>query len=110
MTEERFGPLCEELGIRTHQGREALRIAIDNVQLLDRKQLDYGPSNIAHFGELGVIVRVNDKWERMKTLTKPLFEGRSADGPKNESLNDTWQDIANYAKIALMLRKGVWTP
>ena len=28
--------------------------------------------------------------------------------PKNEPIEDTWQDISNYATIALLVRKGVW--
>lgn len=102
--------IVDHTSITTHQGKNALAIAVTNCVLLDCKQKDYGPNNISVFGELGVIVRVNDKFERLKHLTKPLFEGRSADGPKNESIEDTWKDIANYATIALMLRNGVWTP
>lgn len=72
-------------------------------KLMINKQKDYGPGNILSFGEFGVLVRVNDKIERLKNLFKSRKE------PKNESIEDTWEDIANYAIISLMLRRGLFT-
>jgi hypothetical protein len=91
-----------ELGIETLVGEAALREAIKLVQLLDKKQRDYGCGNITAFGMLGVVVRLNDKLERLKNLTR---EGKL---PVNESLDDTLRDIANYAIIGLLLRSKQW--
>jgi len=41
---------------------------LHNLVLFIQKQLDYGSGNIARFGELGVMVRANDKIERLRTL------------------------------------------
>ena len=71
--------------------------------LMISKQRDYGHRNIMDFGELGVLVRVNDKIARLKNLKTNNLK------PKNESVIDTWRDIANYAIIALMLKKGTFT-
>ena len=81
--------------------------AVDSVlselkELMISKQKDYGPQNILSFGECGVLVRVNDKVERLKNLHKA---GRQ---PKNESVEDTWKDIANYGIIALMVRREIF--
>ena len=81
--------------------------AIDEVmgelrELMINKQRDYGHSNITDFGEYGVFVRLNDKVCRLKNLL-----GKKE--PKNESIEDSWRDTANYAIIALMLRKGTFT-
>jgi len=81
--------------------------AIDEVmgelrELMINKQRDYGHSNITDFGEYGVFVRLNDKVCRLKNLL-----GKKE--PKNESIDDSWMDIANYSIIALMLRKGIFT-
>ncbi len=70
--------------------------------LMIRKQSDYGPGNIAGFGELGVLVRTWDKVERLKTL---LTAGKA---PENESVDDSWKDLMNYALIALLVRRGIW--
>lgn len=94
--------LAEEYDIQTEMGREALLLALSNVALLDRKQRDYGPKNIASTGEFGVLVRLTDKLARMeRLLTKSL-------DPKNESLLDTYTDISNYGLIAALVRSGKW--
>ena len=81
--------------------------AVDSIlaelrELMISKQKDYGPGNIMSFGEYGVLVRVNDKVERLKNLHK---SGRE---PNNESIDDTWKDIANYGIISLMVRRGIF--
>ncbi len=58
------GDMAERLGLKTKHGRELLYAAVELVQLMDRKQQDYGPRNIDEFGILGVVVRMNDKMER----------------------------------------------
>lgn len=67
------------------------------------KQKDYGPGAIGAFGELGVLVRATDKHARLKNL---LYENPGE--AKNEPLDDTWLDLANYALIAMMIRQGIW--
>ncbi len=61
--------IAKELDLQTVAGREALRVALENVRLLDRKQVDYGPENINAFGLFGCVVRLNDKTERFKNLS-----------------------------------------
>ncbi len=96
--------LAKQLGLKTEMGLEALKIALSNIQTLDRKQQDYGPGNISSFGELGVLVRSNDKIERLKNLHKT---GRLTD-PANESVTDSWLDLSNYGIIATLIRLGLW--
>jgi hypothetical protein len=68
-----------------------------------RKQRDYGKNNILAFGEFGVLVRENDKIERLKNLVQ---NNRTAE---NESVGDTWLDVGGYAVIAIMLLNGTFT-
>lgn len=70
--------------------------------LLDRKQSDYGPSNIARHGQLGVVVRLDDKIARLSNLLA------NKTVPKFESIEDTWHDIANYGIIGSMVCRGDW--
>lgn len=72
-------------------------------QVLIEKQFDYGHGNILKFGEFGVLVRVSDKIERLKTL----LENNAT--PKNESIYDSWKDLSNYGIIALLLRRKTFT-
>ena len=74
-------------------------------QILVSKQRDYGPFNISRApgGPInGLLVRMNDKMERLKNLYYSDGE------PQNESLEDSFIDIANYSVICLMVQRGVW--
>ena len=90
------------LMLRTGQGKRALKLALEGVKLLDRKQLDYGPNNILYSGEMGIVVRCQDKICRLRHL---LEKGGDA---QNESLEDSYRDLANYGIIGMMLHRGEW--
>ena len=94
--------LCNAYDITTDMGRAALEVALENVALLDRKHRDYGPGNINQFGEFGIVVRLSDKFERLRRLITSKTDAA------NEPLEDTYQDIANYATIALLVRNNRW--
>ena len=107
--------LAAELGIKTEIGRKALKLALENVQLLDRKQQDYGSQNIARHGEFGVLVRCDDKTARLANLLKNRKPMELTDdpeeqpeAPKNESVLDSWLDLANYGLIGAMCHLGQW--
>jgi predicted DNA-binding protein (UPF0251 family) len=77
-----------------HDGTWNADVMLD---LLIKKQRDYGHENIMLFGLVGVGVRMCDKIARLKTI---VAEGHK---PENESLLDTWRDLVGYSVIALML-------
>lgn len=94
--------MAQDLGLETELGKAALKNFIECAVLLDEKNRDYGPGNISAFGEKGVIVRLNDKVERLKTL---VWGDKH---PEHEKVSDTWLDIANYGVIGLMCHRGEW--
>lgn len=74
------------------------------ILLLD-KHHDYGPKNIAGSpgGPLnGLRVRMWDKIARINHLIDNNVDA------KNESLEDSYKDLANYAIIGLMVLRGKW--
>ena len=75
-------------------------VVLDLADLISAKQYDYGKVNILGFGEQGLVVRLWDKINRLKNL---IWNNQR---PKNESVEDTLNDIAGYAIIGLMLRRG----
>lgn len=75
------------------------------VALLLKKHKDYGPTNIgdAPGGPLnGLRVRMFDKIARINHLVD------NDASPENESLEDSFKDLANYAIIALLVQRGQW--
>lgn len=81
------------------------KYAMQNAELLVRKHKDYGPKNISHSpgGPLnGLRVRMHDKLARINHLIESGAE------PSNESLKDSFVDLANYSVIAMMVIDGEW--
>jgi hypothetical protein len=73
--------------------------------LLLRKQMDYGPTNIskAPGGALnGLRVRMHDKIARINNLIDKGVD------PQNESLRDSFIDLLNYSAIAIMVLENKW--
>lgn len=107
-------------------------------KVMQAKQADYGPSNVSQAGEYGVALRANDKVQRvMNLLSQEKEQIKSVreivvgyqkssqspddashalvslqevlgDGPKNESLRDSFIDLANYGLILVLLHDGIW--
>ena len=83
-------------------------------ELLCKKQMDYGPGNIALGTRLstaqeikaalmGIVIRANDKMQRLLHLT--VVTQRE---PENESIEDSFMDLAVYSNIALIVKNGKW--
>ena len=89
-------------GLFIHKVRSLLDEAGD---LLLRKQLDYGPTNIskAPGGPInGLRERMHDKIARINNLVDKDVD------PQNESLRDSFIDLLNYSAIAIMVLEGDW--
>lgn len=103
---------CEQVYPETC--KEFIAIQHKQYQLFCKKNLDYGPGNIAVGTKLsndneilasltGIIVRANDKLQRLVNLI--LINRRE---PKNESIEDTFMDLAVYSNIAMVVKNGKW--
>jgi hypothetical protein len=77
-------------------------------KVFQERQKKYGRGNIAKFGQRGVMVRVSDKVERLINLLARVGSGVITDNFKDESVADTWLDIANYGLIGMMCYAGTW--
>lgn len=81
---------------------ETLGITLNSLRdLLEKKNRDYGSNNLLTFGDLGILVRLSDKLERLKNyvLRDHTFE------IDDENLVDTLYDIAGYAIMWLVLEE-----
>jgi hypothetical protein len=88
-------------------------IQFNQWELFCKKQKDYGPKNISVGTNLeteeevklaltGLWFRMNDKMQRFQQIVINNQE------PENESLMDTFMDLANYALIAQLVKEKVW--
>ena len=83
-------------------GQERGQAELGIYVVLCSKQHDYGHDNILWGGFDGVLIRMHDKTARIKNLVSRGSEAL------NESLADSWLDIAGYAVIAHMLNDGTF--
>ncbi len=85
--------------------RSVVKVYSEARELLLKKHHDYGPKNISRApgGALnGLLVRMHDKFARIINLVESGAE------PENESLRDSFVDMANYAMIGLLVLDGDW--
>ena len=70
-------------------------------QIHSDKSHDYGGedplSNLREFGFFGIVVRLGDKWCRLKNFAK-----QGVLKVKNEKIRDTLLDMATYALLAII--------
>lgn len=85
----------------THFNAHTSSAASRVLTLLDSKMRDYGPNNLLEMGMPGVLVRLGDKLNRLKTLTD--FTGHV---PNHEAIADTWMDVVGYGILGMLLESG----
>jgi hypothetical protein len=71
-------------------------------ELSRRKNHDYGSDSLVSFGNFGILVRMSDKFDRLKTLFKSGVEAKVQD----EKVEDTLKDVVNYALYIILQSRG----
>lgn len=71
-------------------------------QTLIMKTRDYGRGSIDEFGQLGVLVQIGNKYNRLKNLIN------SGEEAQFEPIEDSWKDLAGYAVIGWLNSQGRW--
>jgi len=94
--------------------KEFRQIQYEQWSTFCKKQMDYGPSNIAmgtalktkedrRLSLIGLIVRINDKVQRLMNLV--VKHNRDA---QNEPVMDAFKDLSVYGIIAQIVDNGKW--
>ena len=81
----------------TERKHEMEEIQNEGLDLFMKKNIDYGDA-FAKYGILGVVTRIEDKLQRLASITK-----NKANLVIDETLNDTMMDLFNYTAMGLML-------
>ena len=93
---------------------EFKKIQAEQYEVFCKKQMDYGPNNIAMGTGLGsaintklattaLVIRINDKIQRLLNLV--VSNDRDA---QNEPVEDAFGDLSVYGIIAQIVRNGKW--
>lgn len=84
------------------KGLRYTKIVNEMYEIYKAKNADYGDSvhdTFLKYGLLSFLVRMEDKISRLRSLT---LKGKEEQRVKNESIQDTLQDLANYAILAII--------
>jgi len=76
------------------------RVCQEMLAVFIRKHRDYGKGNILDTGELGIVFRISDKLNRLKHIYA------NNQKPENETIEESWIDIAVYSVIAILYIRG----
>jgi hypothetical protein len=83
---------------------ELLDVFEEAYHLWCEKQRSYGPGNIAASGAPGVVLRTNDKLQRLMNV---FFKG-GLETISGEGIDDTFLDILNYGAIGYLCWHDLW--
>jgi len=103
LSKAKLDDLMNDLGLKHPISRDFIAYALANVLLFERKHNDYGPDNIKEFMAVGCLVRMSDKFSRLKHL----YNNRRKRAT-NESITDSWRDLSNYCIIAMLCEDSLW--
>lgn len=78
-----------------------LKVKEENVDLLIRKNNDYGDNNLVKHGLFGIVVRMDDKLSRLQNIVE-----KKNMMVNDETMNDTLMDIAGYAVNGIRLLRS----
>ena len=81
--------------------QEMKNILAEIEKLLIMKNKAYGNKNIEKIGKSGILIRLEEKMERLKHMISNEIQDK-------ESVEDTWKDIIGYAVIGIMLERSRW--
>jgi len=95
--------------------REFKNIQNEQYELFARKMMDYGLNNVTLGGDIcnnsedkkfsltGLTIRLTDKINRLKNL---VVSGKQY--VKDEGIEDTFIDVANYGVIGMLVGRNKW--
>lgn len=114
-TQKEKSPVIKEIEEKfPEMTKEFKKILNEQYELFCKKQLNYGPSNIAVGTSLstdediklsltGLFFRMNDKIQRIKQLVVLGHQDNVG-----ETIDDTFQDLSVYGIIAQVVKRKKW--
>lgn len=109
--EELYNTIFSSLDCKDDLTKDFIKQTLKNIRLFDKKQQDYGPRNISSFGEFGVLVRSNDKIDRLKTLKEkeehPMFiiDPAIVGNLSSEEVRKKWEEENKPGSLSVRTKK-----
>jgi monomeric isocitrate dehydrogenase len=108
MKENLVDAIYKELDCKHAISKEFIRTIIKSVSRFDKKQGIYDLQNINEFGEVGLLVEINNRYKKIKKYYEIDEDKREELMLTEESIMKDYIDIAVFAIISYIYKLGKW--
>lgn len=108
MDEKLVESIYESLGCKHKISKEFIRTILKSVFRFDKKQGVYDLQNIEEFGEVGLLVEINNRYKKIKKYYEVDDDKREELMLTEESIMKDYMDIAIFAMISYIYQLGKW--
>lgn len=108
MDEKLVESIYETLGCKHQISKEFIRTILKSIFRFDKKQGVYDLQNIEEFGEVGLLVEINNRYKKIKKYYEVDDDKREELQLTEESIMKDYMDIAIFAMISYIYQAGKW--
>lgn len=96
--------VAKQLELQNETSKKFVEEALYAIKTFDEKHTEKGLSKLDKFGALGVIVKMDEKYE----LLAEAYDPKSESNLDEEKMLKLWQDVAVYSLMGRIIQKGEW--
>lgn len=108
MNEELVEGIYETIGCKHQISKEFIRTILKSIFRFDKKQGVYDLQNIEEFGEVGLLVEINNRYKKIKKYYEIDDDKREELMLSEKSIMKDYMDIAIFAMISYIYKLGKW--
>lgn len=96
--------VAKQLELGNEISKKFVEEALHAIKTFDEKHTEKGLAKLDKFGALGVIVKMDEKYETLADYYDPKTDSEVDEG----KLLKLWQDVAVYSLMGRIIEKGNW--
>lgn len=96
--------VAKQLELSNEISKKFVEEALHAIKTFDEKHSEKGLSKLDKFGALGVIVKMDEKYETLAANYDPKNDEKEEEA----KLLKLWQDVAVYSLMGRIIEKGEW--
>jgi len=96
--------VSKQLELTNEISKKFVEEALHAIKTFDAKHTEKGLAKLDKFGGLGVIVKMDEKYEELSGFYNPENKEERDDA----KLLKLWEDVAVYSLMGRIIEKGIW--
>ena len=106
MEQEKLDQLSEvvfkQLKLKNNVSKKFITSALGAIETFDSKHTEKGLSKLDKFGPMGVIIKMDEKYESLADQYNPK------NAEKKQDNSQLWEDVAVYSLMGKIIENGDW--